>query len=114
MAYHEVAMWEILNVLERLARRETKAAITRATGRSRSTIRRYEREARQLGWAPGSPWLTSFRNASSDRGITSNRLAYSLPDLARGLTVAALCGLLVRFPPRSEIAIHQLPRHTDR
>jgi Integrase core domain len=55
MAYHEVAMWEILNVLERLTRRETKVAITRATGRSRSTVRRYEREARALGWTPDGP-----------------------------------------------------------
>lgn len=56
MAYHEVAMWEILNILERLRRRETKAAITRATGRSRSTVRRYERVARELGWTPeGDP-----------------------------------------------------------
>jgi len=56
MAYHEVAMWEILTVLERLHRRESKTAITRATGRSRSTVRRYERLARQLGWTPdGEP-----------------------------------------------------------
>lgn len=46
MAYHEVAMWEIRNVLERLTRRETRAGITRATGRSAATSRRYEREAR--------------------------------------------------------------------
>src|SRR4051812_38206772 len=52
MAYHEVAMWEILSVLERLTRRESKAAITRATGHSRSTVRRYERMARDLGWTP--------------------------------------------------------------
>ena len=58
MAYHEVAMWEIRNVLERLGRGETKAAITRATGRSRSTVRRYEREARALGWTPGGVALT--------------------------------------------------------
>jgi transposase len=52
MAYHEVAMWEILAVLERLQRRESKAAIARTTGSSRSTVRRYERVARELGWAP--------------------------------------------------------------
>ena len=52
MAYHEVAMWEILTVLERLTRRESKAAIARATGHSRSTVRRYERVARELGWTP--------------------------------------------------------------
>ena len=49
MAYHEVAMWEILSVLERLTRRESKAAITRVTGHTRSTIRRYDRVARELG-----------------------------------------------------------------
>jgi transposase len=52
MAYHEVAMWEILTVLERLTRRESKTAIARATGHSRSTVRRYERVARELGWTP--------------------------------------------------------------
>jgi transposase len=52
MAYREVAMWEILNVLERLARRESKSIIARATGHSRSTVRRYERVARELGWHP--------------------------------------------------------------
>lgn len=52
MAYREVAMWEILDVLERLARRESKSVIARATGHSRSTVRRYERVARELGWDP--------------------------------------------------------------
>lgn len=52
MAYREVAMWEILNVLERLARRESKTVIARATGHSRSTVRRYDRVARALGWNP--------------------------------------------------------------
>jgi hypothetical protein len=52
MAYHEVAMWEVLSVLERLTRGESKAAITRVTGHSRSTVRRYERIARELGWTP--------------------------------------------------------------
>lgn len=53
MAYREVAMWEILNVLRRVARGETKSAVARATGRSRSTIRRYLELAQELGWTPG-------------------------------------------------------------
>ena len=53
MAYHEVAMWEILTVLERLTRRESKTAVARATGHSRSTVRRYERVARELGGDAG-------------------------------------------------------------
>lgn len=52
MAFREVAMWEILTVLERLTRRESKAVIARVTGHSRSTVRRYERTARELGWTP--------------------------------------------------------------
>jgi transposase len=53
MGYREVDMWEILEVLRRLHRGEPIAAIHLATGRSRKTIRRYEREARELGWVPG-------------------------------------------------------------
>jgi hypothetical protein len=54
MAYREVAMWEILNVLRRLGRGESKTSIAAATGHSRSTIRRYECEAVGLGWTPGA------------------------------------------------------------
>lgn len=50
MAYREVEMWEILEVLRRVQRRESKAAIKRATGRTRKTIRRYVEKARELGW----------------------------------------------------------------
>jgi transposase len=50
MAYREVDMWEILEVLRRLHRQESKAAIKRATGRTRKTIRRYLAAARALGW----------------------------------------------------------------
>ena len=50
MAYREVDMWEILEVLRRLHRQESKAAIKRATGRTRKTIRRYLATARALGW----------------------------------------------------------------
>jgi transposase len=53
MAYREVDMWEILEVLRRLHRKESNAAIERASGRTRKTIRRYKRRARQLGWEPG-------------------------------------------------------------
>ena len=45
MAYREADMWEILEVLRRLHRRETSAAIERATGRTRKTIRRYKQRA---------------------------------------------------------------------
>lgn len=52
MAYREVDMWEILEVLRRLQRGEPNAAIERATGRTRKTIRRYKQRARKLGWEP--------------------------------------------------------------
>jgi transposase len=53
MAYREVAMWEILSVLERIGRDETQAAVARLTGHSRKTIRGYIRTARELGWEGG-------------------------------------------------------------
>jgi len=53
MAYREVAMWEILSVLERIGRGETQAAVARLTGHGRKTIRGYMRTARELGWEPG-------------------------------------------------------------
>jgi transposase len=46
MAYREVGMWEILEVLRRVHRGESQVAIARATGHTRKTIRRYTRTAR--------------------------------------------------------------------
>ena len=54
MAYREVAMWEILAVLERIGRGESKAAVARVTGYTRKTIRGYVRSAESLGWKPGT------------------------------------------------------------
>lgn len=53
MAYREVGMWEILNVLRRIGRGENKAAVSRVTGHRRKTIRRYVATAVELGWEPG-------------------------------------------------------------
>jgi transposase len=53
MAYREVGMWEILEVLRRVHRGESQVAIARATGHTRKTIRRYTRTARRRGWTPG-------------------------------------------------------------
>jgi transposase len=46
-------MWEILEVLRRVGRGESKSAVARTTGHSRVTVRRYARTAVELGWAPG-------------------------------------------------------------
>jgi hypothetical protein len=53
MAYREVDMREISEVLRRLQRGEPSAAIERVTGRTRKTIGRYKQRARKLGWEPG-------------------------------------------------------------
>jgi transposase len=53
MAYREIGMWEILEVLRRVARGERRRAIERVSGHSRNTIRRWLRAARKLGWEPG-------------------------------------------------------------
>lgn len=51
MAYREYGMWEILDVLRRIHRGQTKKSIEAATGRTRKTVRRYLRTAEQLGWS---------------------------------------------------------------
>ena len=51
MAYREIAMWEILEVLRRVHCGEPQRAIQRVTGHSRSTIRRWVATATELGWA---------------------------------------------------------------
>jgi len=53
MAYREVGMWEILNVLRRIGRGENKSVVARATGYRRKTVRRYVAAAVELGWKPG-------------------------------------------------------------
>ena len=53
MAYREVAMWEILEVLRRVGRGENKSEVARTTGHSRTTVRRYIGTAVELGWARG-------------------------------------------------------------
>lgn len=53
MAYREVDMWEVLNVLRRIGRGESKAAVARATGHTRRTVRSYVAHAAELGWVPG-------------------------------------------------------------
>jgi transposase len=52
MAYVEIGMWEVLEVLRRVGRGESQAAIERVTGRTRKTVRRYTVLARELGWDP--------------------------------------------------------------
>ena len=54
MAYRQIGMWEILEVLQRVARGERQRAISRVTGHSRTTIRRWLRVARRVGWQPES------------------------------------------------------------
>ena len=54
MSYREVAMWEVLNVLRRIGRGESKSAVARTTGHSRATVRRYVATAVELGWRPGT------------------------------------------------------------
>lgn len=54
MSYREVAMWEVLSVLSRIGRGETKSAVARTTGHDRKTVGRYLATAVELGWRPGT------------------------------------------------------------
>ena len=53
MAYKEHGMWEVLDVLRRVHRGEKIRAVSRSTGRSRKTNKRYLEAAEGLGWVAG-------------------------------------------------------------
>lgn len=53
MAYREVVMWEVLEVLRRLGRGEGVQKVARATEHERKTVRRYRHLAEDLGWVAG-------------------------------------------------------------
>lgn len=53
MAYRSHGMWEVLEVLRRVNRGEAQRSVSRGTGRSRNTVRRYVEVAMALGWEPG-------------------------------------------------------------
>jgi transposase len=117
MAYREVEMWEILDVLRRVHRGETRVAIQRATGRSRKTVRRYVRRARQLGWDPSGcepdealagevartlkPVGRKARPGDSETRLTKHpqqiRAWLAPPDGSRGLRLTKAHELLARL-----------------
>ena len=70
MAYREIAMWEILEVLRRLGRGEKQRAVARVTGHGRMTVRSYEEAARELGW---TVWVIKIHSAPSIAGIWWSR-----------------------------------------
>ncbi len=85
MAYVELGMWEILDVLRRVQRGEAKSAIARVTGRTRPTIRRYLKVAAKLGWEPGG--------VEPDEALAARvaqRLRPGPPETAEGSAVVAL------------------------
>lgn len=69
MAYREVAMWEVRNVLRRVGRGESKSAVARATGHSRKTVARYVAAAVELGWRPGAEEPTEELAAEVSRRL---------------------------------------------
>ena len=71
MAYREHGMWEILEVLRRAHRGEKLKAISRSTGRSRNTVKRYLAVAGELGWRSGS--------VEPDEGLAAGVLAKLRP-----------------------------------
>jgi transposase len=114
MAYREVDMWEILEVLRRVHRGESKAAIKRATGRTRKTIRRYVEKAREVGWdgtaEPDEPLAVAVGRrlkpvadappaGTSEAALAPHReriRGWLFPDEGRGLRLAKVHELLGR------------------
>lgn len=74
-------MQEILIVLERIHRRESITAISRVTGRSRSTVRRWVEAAEALGWS---------RESEPDEGLALEVLRRVRPGRALGESETAL------------------------
>lgn len=64
MSYREVAMWEVLNVLRRIGRGESKSAVARTTGHDRKTLGGYVTTAVELGWRPGTDEPTEMLAAA--------------------------------------------------
>ena len=50
MAFREVDMWEVLQILRHLGSGQSKSSIKRTTGVDRNTIRNYAAIAAELGW----------------------------------------------------------------
>ena len=114
MAYREVEMWEILEVLRRFHRGESKAAIKRATGRTRKTVRRYVEKAREVGWdgasEPDEPLAVAVarrlkpvadepREGASEAALAPHReriRAWLFPEEGRGLRLTKVRELLGR------------------
>ena len=116
MAYREIAMWEVLEVLRRVGRGERQRAIARVSGHSRTTVRRYEKAARELGWVPGEDEpdealalavVAALRPGAKDRqpGASEALLAPHQPRLrewlvpedgSRGLKLSKVHQLLAR------------------
>jgi transposase len=104
MAYVELGMWEILDVLRRVQRGEAKSAIARVTGRTRPTIRRYLKVAAKLGWEPG--------DVEPDEALAARvaqRLRPGPPETAAGSAVAALLA-----PHREQLRTWLAPESGDR
>lgn len=114
MAYREVDMWEILEVLRRFHRGESKAAIKRATGRTRKTVRRYVDKAREIGWDSEAepdealavevarrlkPVADEPREGTSEAALVPHReqiRTWLFPEEGRGLRLAKVHDLLGR------------------
>jgi transposase len=104
MAYVELGMWEILDVLRRVQRGEAKSAIARVTGRSRPTIRRYMRVAAKLGWKPGE--------AEPDEALAARVAQRLKPGPAEAVDGGAVAALLA--PHRDQLKRWLVPEGGER
>ena len=95
MAYRELGVIEIREVLRRLCLGDGVCAIARATGSDRKTVAKYAAAARAAGLAPGAPGptdeqvaavLAAVRPTPGGRpGDVPERLAAHHTQIARGL-----------------------------
>ena len=100
MAYKEHGMWEVLDVLKRVHRGEKRRSISRSTGRSRKTVKRYEETAEELGWVAGLH--------EPDEALASEVMAALRPG-PRGLSPGEAERLLMEHKERIDDWLHPEP-----
>src|SRR5437667_7539102 len=89
MAYREVRMMDIDQVMRRWLARERIRAIARSTGLDRNTVRRLIRLGQQVGLRPGDVWRRSQASADSRAYGTARRSTRAGADRAGTASAAA-------------------------
>jgi hypothetical protein len=121
VAYREIGMWEVLDILRRIHRGQRHRAIARVTGQSRTTVGRYESTARELGWVPAlvepdeglaAAVVQQLRPGAKERrpGASQALLAQHQQQIAQWLAPEGQGGRRLRKRRRRVAAVQEAPQ----